>query len=101
MAGRGVEDGVLEGVERGPAGLRQAHTDGVRATVGDDGVVGGQAVEDGGGVLGDFGGGEAEARGECWVDVEVGCRAGDGVVDAILGVDDAFDLPDGGLDARA
>ena len=67
----------------------------------DERIVGGQAVEDGGGVFGDFGGREAEARGDDGIDLEVGGGAADGVFDAILDVDDAGDLADGVGDARA
>jgi hypothetical protein len=35
LAGGGVEDGVLDGVERGAAGLGQANADGIGAAVGD------------------------------------------------------------------
>ena len=97
VAGGGVEDGVLDGVERGAVFVGQADADGVGAAVDDDGVVGGQAVEDGGGVFGDLLRGEAEARGDDGVDLEVGGGAADGVVDAVLGVDDAGDFADGGL----
>ena len=101
MAGGAVEDGVLDGVERGARAVGEADADGVGAAVGDERGVGGDAVEDGGGVLGDLGGGEAEARGEHGVDLEVGGGAADGVVDAVLDVDDAVDLADGVGDARA
>ena len=96
-----VEDGVLDGVEGGSGVLGQADADGVGAAVDDDGVVGGQAVEDCGGVFGDLSGREAEAAGDYGIDLEVGGRAGDGVVDAVLGVDYSGDLLDGGLHARA
>ena len=61
---------------------------------------GGQAVEDRSCVGGDFGGGEAEARGDAGIDLEVGGGAADGVVDAVLDVDHAGDFADGVADAR-
>ena len=55
------------------------------------------AVEDRGRVFGYLGGREAEAASERGVDLEVGGRAAEGIVDAVLRVDDAGNLRDGGL----
>ena len=101
LAGGADEDGVLDGVERGAVRVVEADADGVGAAVLDEGLRGGEAVEDGGGVGGDFGGGEAVVRGEAGVDLEDGGGAADGVVDAVLDVDDAGDFADGVADAGA
>ncbi len=54
--GRGaVEDGVLDGVERGAVLVAQPHANRVGAAVGDQRVVGGDAIEDRGRVFRDFG----------------------------------------------
>jgi len=60
----------------------------------------GRPSEDGGGVGGDFGGGETQASGEAGVDLEGGGGTADGVVDAVLDVDHAGDFADGIADAR-
>ena len=80
--------------------VAKAHADGVRAAVGNHGIVGFDAVEDGGRVLGNFLGRKAEARRNDGIDLKVGSRAADGVVDAILHVGDAFDFADGVADLR-
>ena len=100
FAGGAEEDGVLDGVEGGAVGVVEADADGVGAAVLDKGLRSGQAVEDGGGVGGDFGGGETQASGEAGVDLEGGGGTADGVVDAVLDVDHAGDFADGIADAR-
>ena len=100
FAGGAEEDGVLDGVEGGAMGVVEADADGVGAAVLDEGLRGGQAVEDRGGVGGDFGGGESEARGDAGIDLEGGGGAADGVVDAVFDVDHAGDFGDGVADAR-
>ena len=47
VAGGAVEDSVLDGVERGAMFVAEADADGVGAAVGDERIVGGEAVEDG------------------------------------------------------
>jgi len=53
-----------------------------------------------GGVGGDFGGGEAQARGEAGVDLKGSGGAADGVVDAVLNVDHAWNFGNGVAHAR-
>ena len=101
VSGAGVEDCVLYGIEGGSVVFGEADADGVGAAVDDHGIVGGETVEDGGGVFGHFGGGEAEAGGDDGIDLEAGGGTADGVVNAVLGIDDAGDFADGGLDLGA
>ena len=86
------EDGVLDGVEGSAMGVVEADADGVGAAVLNEGLRGGQAIEDRGRVGGDFGGGESHARGDAGIDLEGGGGAADGVVDAVFDVDDAGDF---------
>ena len=79
----------------------EAHADGVGAAVGDQRIVGGDAVENRRCVDGNFARGKAEAARQLRIDLEVGGRAADGVVDAVLDVDDAGNLADGVAHARA
>ncbi len=94
VAGGRVEDGVANGIEVGAAFRAESDADGVGAAVGNEWFVGGDAVEDGGGVFCEFSGCEAEAAGELRINLETGGGAADGVVDAILDADDAGDVGD-------
>ena len=64
--------------------VAKAHADGVGTAVGNQRIVGGNAIENGRRIFGNFGRREAEARRNDGIDLEVGGRAADGVVDAIL-----------------
>src|ERR1700684_2118149 len=101
FAGGAEEDGVLDSVEGSAMGVVEEDADGVGAAVLDEGLRGGQAVEYGGGVGGDFGSGESVARRDARVDLEGGGGAADGVVDAVFDVDDAGDFGDGVANARS
>ena len=101
MASAGIEDGVLDGIEGGAGVVGQTDADGIRPTIDYHGMGGGKAVENGGGIVGDLGGGEAETGGKHGVYLKVCGRAGDGVVDTVLGVDDAGNLLNGRLNAWA
>ena len=81
-------------------GVVEADTHGVGAAILDEGLRGGETVEDGSSVGGDFGGGETQAGGEAGIDHEGSAGAADGVVDAIFDVDDAGDFRDGVADTR-
>ena len=95
VAGSAVEDGVLDRVERGARLVAEAHANGVGAAVRDQRIGGRDAVENRGRIFGDFSRREAEARRDDGIDLEVGGRAADGVVDAVLDIDHAVDFADG------
>src|SRR6266702_2276865 len=67
----------------------------------DHGICGWKAVKDGSSVFGNLGGSKAKASGDYRVDLEAGGGSGDGIVNAVLGIDNAGDLLDGSLDAGA
>jgi hypothetical protein len=73
----------------------------IRPTIDYHGIGGGKAVENGGGIIGDLGGGEAETGSEHGIYLKVCGRAGDGVVYTVLRVDDAGNLLNGRLNAWA
>src|ERR1039457_6726940 len=81
--------------------LAEAHADGVGSAVRDEWIAGGKAIKNRGGVLGNLGWREAEARRDDGIDLEAGRWPADGVLDAVLDIDDALDLFDGIADARA
>ena len=97
VAGAGVEDRVLDCVQRRARGVGQADANGVGAAVDDHRPGGGQAVEDCGGIVGNLAGREAEAACDDRIDLEARGRAGDGVVHAVLGVHHSGNLLDGVL----
>ena len=76
----------------------EADANGVRAPVLDDAVGNRLALDDGGGVGGDLLRGEAEARGDGWIDAEGGGGTADGVLDAVEDIDDSGLFFDGGCD---
>src|SRR5215469_10173623 len=81
--------------------VAEAHADGVGAAVGDERIVGFDTVEDRGCILGDLFRREAKARGDDGVDLEVGGRTAERILDAVLNVYDAGDFANGVGDALA
>src|SRR5882757_10480486 len=76
----------------------EADANGVRTPVLDDGVGNRLALDDGAGVGGDLLRGEAEARGDGWIDAKRGGGTADGVLDAVEDIDDSGLFFDGGCD---
>ena len=96
-----VEDGILDGVERFAVLVAQAHTDGVRPAIGNQRIICGQTVEDRRRIFGNFGRRKSEPSCNGGVDLEVGRRSADGVIDTILYIDHAGNLADGIADSWA
>src|SRR6185437_14096471 len=95
LAGRAVEDSVLDGFERSPRFLAKTDAHGIRTTIRDQRIGCSDAVKNGRGVLGDFGRSEAEAAGDARVDLEIRGGAADRVFDAVLDIDHARNFADG------
>src|SRR5258708_36889971 len=78
--------------------IGEADANGVRTSVLDDLVLDRYALNDGGGIGGDLLRGEAEARGDGWIDAKRGGGTADGVLDAVENIDDSGLFFDGGCD---
>ena len=95
VARTAVEDCVLDGFERGAGFIAETHANGVRAAVGDDWICGCHTIENCGCILGDLSRSEAETGRDHGIDLEVGGRAADGILDAVLHIDHTGNLADG------
>ena len=102
VARAAVEDRVLDRIERGAMLIAEAHANGVRAAVGNQRIGGRHRRRESRSRPRETSvGRKAEAGGDNGIDLEVGCRAADGVFDAVLHVDHAWNLADGIADPRA
>src|ERR1700704_5986805 len=78
--------------------IAEANADRVWTAVLDDTVLDRYALNDCAGVVSDLLRGEAEARGDGWIDAKGGGGTADGVLDAVEDVDDSGLFFDGGCD---
>ena len=80
--------------------LIQAHADGVGTAVGDERIGSGDSVKNRRSVEGNLARGKAEAGSHLRIDIEVGGRDADGVIDSVFDFDNSGNLADGVAHAR-